>query len=152
MIQPITAQEALNKNWQHFIVEGNAPGYVRGACFYRSPDGCRCGVGVLIPDELYSSAFEAVNVGALMRHTDHPDIKEPNMKWDLVQELFAPMRNDRMGVQGADNGASRFLSVLQRRHDECAQAYGPTDFKRFYADDLRALAADYSLVIPSDTE
>ena len=153
MIESITAQEAFNKNWQHFIVEGNAPGYTgsgnRGSCLYRSPDGCRCGIGVLIPDELYSSAFEVGGATALMLHTEHPDTKNPNKKWGLVQELFAPMRNDRMGVGGCES-SSRFLSDIQYAHDMMAVTQGPGDnFKRFYADNLRALAVTYTLEVPA---
>ena len=29
-----------------------------GPCRYRSPDGCRCSIGFLIPDELYSPKIE----------------------------------------------------------------------------------------------
>ena len=148
MIEPITAQEAINKNWQHFIVEGNAPGYVCGTCFYRSPDGCRCGIGVLIPDELYSSAFEASNITNMMGYTEHPDTKNPNKKWGSVQELFAPMRNDRMEV-GGDEGSSQFLSSIQQAHDITALAHGPDNFKHIYAEALRTLAAEFGLEIPA---
>ncbi len=61
----MTAQEAINKVWQHFVVDQNPASYNHDAsmCMYRQSrqNDCevRCAVGVLIPDEQYDSMFDS---------------------------------------------------------------------------------------------
>ena len=53
-----SAQEVFDIVVNHLFTQGR-PAYdgVRG-CMYRAPDGLRCAVGVLIPDDLYDTEFE----------------------------------------------------------------------------------------------
>ena len=49
-------------------------------CLYRGPDGLKCAVGALIPDELYSERMENQNLYNLMREKG---------KFPGLSELFA---------------------------------------------------------------
>ena len=53
-----SAQEVFDIVVSHLFTQGR-PAYdgVQG-CMYRAPDGLRCAVGVLIPDDLYDPEFE----------------------------------------------------------------------------------------------
>lgn len=53
-----SAQEVFDIVVNHLFTQGR-PAYdgVQG-CMYRAPDGLRCAVGVLIPDDLYDPEFE----------------------------------------------------------------------------------------------
>jgi hypothetical protein len=53
-----SAQEVFDIVVNHLFTQGRpADDDVRG-CMYRAPDGLRCAVGVLIPDDLYDTEFE----------------------------------------------------------------------------------------------
>ena len=57
----MTEQEAFNKVWQHFVVEGNPRASDGARCWYRHPSsGAKCALGILIPDEKYSSFLEHI--------------------------------------------------------------------------------------------
>lgn len=58
MPSPMTLQEAFDKVWEHFVVEGKPPAMHDWECRYRMSDGRRCAIGVLIPDERYEEGFE----------------------------------------------------------------------------------------------
>ena len=75
----ITKQEAVNRVYQHFIVE-NQPysldkvedrGYY--SCRYRSASGAKCAIGIMIPDELYEECFEGFNTVNLFNKS--PELK-----------------------------------------------------------------------------
>ena len=86
----MTNQEALNKVWDYFVVQGNPPSYDGSSCFYRL-NGKRCAVGVLIPDEEYAPDME--------------DIVAPDMI-QVVPSLS--------GLSG------RFLLSIQTTHDDAS--------------------------------
>lgn len=80
-------QEAFNKIWQHFIVEGNPQSMVNsfeGTCAYRGINGpnAKCAVGCLIPDELYSKDFEYRKINYLME------------AYSEIRELFSGVNLD----------------------------------------------------------
>jgi hypothetical protein len=53
-----SAQEVFDIVVNHLFTQGRpAHDGVQG-CMYRAPDGLRCAVGVLIPDDLYDPEFE----------------------------------------------------------------------------------------------
>ncbi len=143
--EPITAQEALNRNWQHFIVEGKPPGRVAGSCMYRTPDGCPCGIGILIPDEVYTVSFEGTVAKYLLRERSPHAFTS---KWDRLYELFKPMSDRGMNRGSRYTDGSEFLHDLQKAHDGLSRNSGE-DFSRFYADALRDLARKYDLDVPA---
>lgn len=56
-----------------------------GMCRYRTPQGLKCAVGVLIPDELYSGSMEGYGVGTLF--TEFPHVMETLFPYHLMEEV-----------------------------------------------------------------
>lgn len=73
----MTKQETFDRVVQHLRQQAAKAEDSNGGCMYRTPDGKRCAVGALIPDELYRPAFEGFRIGgenpvtALMEHLGH---------------------------------------------------------------------------------
>ena len=64
----MTNQEAFNIVVQHLRTQGQASRDHNGECVYRHSDGIkRCAVGILIPDDEYSSTFEGYRIEDLRR-------------------------------------------------------------------------------------
>jgi hypothetical protein len=96
----LTKQAILDGVWDWFIVTGSPAGFEmdRGTCVYRSEDGkLRCGVGCLIPDDLYRPEMEGASVG------------------DLMDE---PMETELAAYLGVENVS--LLSKVQLLHDDLA--------------------------------
>ena len=51
-------QEIFDKIYLHLIEQGRKSIDSDGQCMYRSPDGDKCAIGCLIPDELYTPELE----------------------------------------------------------------------------------------------
>ncbi len=57
----MNTQEAFNKICDHLMTQkkqATHSGHWGGSCRYRAPDGSKCAVGCLIPDELYTPSME----------------------------------------------------------------------------------------------
>jgi hypothetical protein len=88
----LTNQEAFNEVWNWFVVEKHPksvgePGsrYVLGNdCKYRGPNGNKCAIGVLIPDELYDEEWDGGR-GANLREIQLEEWK--NLDWALLKEM-----------------------------------------------------------------
>jgi hypothetical protein len=69
----------------------------QGGCMYRSPDGLKCAIGCLIPDDAYTSAMEG-SIGDLMK--------------------FIEFRIDGRSIERSFNDRDFFmLQMLQTVHD-----------------------------------
>jgi hypothetical protein len=93
----MTHQQALDQVWDHFIVGQAPPGLEPSRdgefmCWYRTPNGCRCAVGVLIPDEQWNDKYEDLEVWELR---------------EVLSDLFGNLDTD-------------FLELLQECHDLAA--------------------------------
>lgn len=75
-----------------FLIRQGRRSYSDTGCKYRAPNGDRCAVGCLIPDELYSEGFEGTGV-----------------KYDIAPTMF------QLGYD------VDFLERLQEAHDEWHQ-------------------------------
>lgn len=53
----MTEQEVFDKVATHLLTQGKKA-EDDGSCKYRAPDGCKCAVGALIPDELYTPQMD----------------------------------------------------------------------------------------------
>lgn len=90
----MTPQEIYNTVVSHLLAQGEPARIVdnTGAqCMYRTPDGKKCAIGVLIPDADYDPAMEGLPVLQLL---------------DLAIDSLAPYR-EHVGL----------LQGLQRAHD-----------------------------------
>ena len=77
----------------HLLKQGKRAMRVSGTCLYRTPDGLKCAVGCLIPEEMYS-----------------PDMEE-NVVTSLLEKF--PKLHDVPLI----NGFSKLLRELQGLHD-----------------------------------
>ncbi|MGQ7794513.1 hypothetical protein ACUN0C_19080 [Faunimonas sp. B44] len=55
-------QEAFDFVVRHLFKQGERAVAEGGGCLYRGPDGTKCAVGCLIPDELYTPRLEGNSV------------------------------------------------------------------------------------------
>ena len=116
----MTRQEIFDKVVAHFAVQREAAAEY-GMCMYRTPDGRKCAIGALIPDEVYSRRrCEGKSVGGLL--LEFPDI---------------------MRASGLSEGDLCFLFALQDVHDNCAASNKP--FLNYFSHSMRLLADTYKL-------
>ena len=115
-----SAQEVFDIVVNHLFTQGR-PAYdgVQG-CMYRTHDGLRCAVGVLIPDDLYDKVFEG------------------NQSDFVIQELFDEDLADWREHKD-------ILMRLQDIHDNCLKTKKGTFNLIVLNADLRNAAAQFSL-------
>ena len=77
----MTNQEAFTTVVLHLRKQGR-PAREGFDCLYRAPDGCKCAVGALIPDDQYDPKLEGSHVRALV---DLPALQDLNL--DLLHDL-----------------------------------------------------------------
>lgn len=132
-------QEIFDKVWDHFIVKRNPPSLAEdtealrsGAvqCLYRGPNGERCAIGLLIPDEVYTPNMEKASIGDLIDSgTSHIPGEERAKLFDLFD--------------GVD---FEFLADIQNAHDDQLRyLYDPDTFHVRMAENLRFVAHRWGL-------
>lgn len=72
--------EVYDKVALHLLAQGKKAMDDEGACIYRAPDGCKCAIGALIPDEVYTDSMEGVGIEAVMK------------EFPVVNKIFAMLR------------------------------------------------------------
>lgn len=85
----MTPQEAFERAALHLLAQGRmaaADSPTGLKCYYRSPDGLRCAVGALIPDELYDPRMENQRATAVIDEFSLGFLAEANI-WDKRHEL-----------------------------------------------------------------
>lgn len=136
-MKPYTLQEAFDKSYLHLVKQGKPAidhtigGELgSGRCRYRAPDGSKCAIGCLIPDELYRPDLEGSNIQYLHHHHCGGDISE------------------LLGLR--DQSSLSFLSHLQLIHDDLGAA--SDDFVEKWKEQAGALALSHGLTVPEVTE
>ena len=116
-------QEIFNLVVEHLFKQGRPAYDGNRGCMYRTHDGLRCAVGVLIPDDLYDPAFETIEAAIVIQELFDADLAD----WREHEDL---------------------LKKLQLIHDGCLRdpdgAFNTTDL----AVRLRDIAKDFSLEYP----
>lgn len=114
----LTRQQIFDKVATHLLTQNKRAMLedTRYGCAYRAPDGCKCAIGCLIPDELYPrfAEYERICAGA------------------IPVELFAEINIDK-------NADTSLIARLQHVHDDLAVE--PSAWKN----SLKALAYNYQL-------
>lgn len=100
------AQEIFNKVATHLFTQGS-PSLTLNGCAYRGDGGNKCAAGPLIPDKIYRSGMEGLNVEDLAR-----DWKPLRELWgnnvDLIQDLqFLHDGVTNLELTGTDESRSR---------------------------------------------
>jgi hypothetical protein len=75
----MTNQEIFDTVALHLIKQGKQSiDAAKGMCLYRGPNGLKCAVGCLIPDEVYDPSMEDECIKALINRYDALDFLEFN--------------------------------------------------------------------------
>ncbi len=136
----MTLQEAFDKVWQWFVVErhsiSSAP--VTGTCKYRS-DGNKCAIGVLIPDEVYTTLIEYRTIEDLNNYI------KTNTEYAKQISKFSTWFIDNLQPMIKE------LIELQRCHDSFIDKIcKKSDSFNFHMEiSLEAFALKYNLSVPT---
>jgi len=129
----MTNQEAFDINWNCFVVgKGKRSTAGGGICAYRGEGGCKCGIGLLIPDDKYDPFFEGVSV---------PNGEPLNSPQGFKQRVLLRVLNEL----GFGESQMDFLRQLQHCHDDASV----NDFHKKIELSLRELAVSFDLTVPS---
>lgn len=112
-----TAQQLFDTAVGALLAQG-VRSFDDGMCRYRGPDGTKCAVGHLIPDEVYDEAMESKHVLAVLNR--NPQMAEHLHASDRPETFTRPMLRD-----------------MQKVHDDVP----PENWKRSYME----VAKDYKL-------
>jgi len=86
----MTNQEAFTTVVLHLRKQGRRA-HDHHNCHYRAPDGCKCAIGALIPDDQYTPELEGSDVRALR---DLPALQDLNLDLlhdlQITHDLYAP--------------------------------------------------------------
>ena len=93
---PQQAQVVVMQMADHLATQ-RKPSDLYGTCLYRSPNGCKCAVGILIPDELYNHFIEDTEIAAIMDAetgecrdiSDHLHSLMPGLPSNQVREVLS---------------------------------------------------------------
>jgi hypothetical protein len=107
----LTNQEAFDKVVVHLSTmprkstasDGNSSEQFAG-CVYRTPDGNRCAIGALIPDELYEERMDLKGLSVDWLIKEYPHIKE--LFKDCSHSLLAVLQSihdDNRNIHWEDN-------------------------------------------------
>lgn len=101
---PEQARKVVIQMADHLATQRRTSGE-SGTCQYRTPDGCKCAVGFLIPDELYIHSIEDVEITEVMSAetgecrdiSDHLHSLLPGLPTNQVLEVLsgAQLYHDR---------------------------------------------------------
>jgi len=109
-----TQQNIFNHVWNYFLVDKNDFGWnaAGGLCEYRTPDGAKCAIGCMIPDEYYDKGMEGNSASELFGDSYY-DLDLTG----IVEEQFGSIRDV----------PNTFFNRLQHVHDHAAEEYGKTN-------------------------
>ena len=115
-----SAQEVFDIVVNHLVTQ-RRPAYTDlSGCMYRAPDGLRCAVGALIPDNLYDPEFEGSTADSVIQNLFNEDLAD----W-----------REHKGL----------LLALQEVHDECFVISRGTFSIRDLRNRLLDVAKEFSL-------
>jgi hypothetical protein len=102
----MTPRQAFDKVWQYAVIEDKPLSFVKDGvqCLYRSPEGNKCWIGCLIPDEIYEPDMDdSLDYLAL-------SIENVRARHKSLRKLFHRIPNE-------------FLGQLQAAHDSIVSRY-----------------------------
>ena len=113
----MTIQEIFDTVAVHLLKQGVRSVDLNNVCLYRGPNGLKCAVGALIPDELYAPEIEGVSVLT----TTYDVSNETNPRVALLNQLLK-----KLGIAPCSD-EKRLLIRLQYIHDSIS--YDPTSWR-----------------------
>jgi len=116
----MTKQEMFDKVLDHLRAQGKRSHEKGKGCLYRGPNGLRCAIGALIPDEAYDEAIDLGGIGV----------------FDLPSEI-----KEACGIDIENN---RLASDLQELHDDPTN-WDQSGFNRLGEMEAKEIAKVYKL-------
>lgn len=112
-------------------------------CKYRTSDGLKCGIGCLIPDELYDPSFEGKSVTCVARrlHAKFGVDRFSLYPNDFVTDGFCTPAAD--GILASTGAPCMYLEDLQGIHDSWDET--PTDLEERVSE----FASTWGVDVPS---
>lgn len=129
----MTDQEIFDHVSRFLLQEQKGGAYKGESCRYRAPNGNKCAIGCLIPNELYEPIYEGRSAEIFLG-TEYLDsgLKD-SKKLKILREQFK------------DNEAG-FLMELQAAHDDIEEfKNNPIKWATALKDNLRGVASSYGL-------
>ena len=125
----LTPQEILDKVVHHLKTDGR-PSYRYDNkcvhCLYRGPEGARCFVGILIPDEAYSPELEDLGVYEflVMRSLGVDYQHDPQGSYERFLCLLQSIHDDavRNNKAALEQGTIKFIDLVRSDLDELAES------------------------------
>jgi hypothetical protein len=118
---PLNKQEAFDKAVRGIILQGG-PSIAGVDCLYRGPDGRKCAIGHLIPDDVYDPEMEGRGITTTAT-TSRIRKFLVSQGWDSVEDIY-------------------FLLGLQEIHDNASMS---RDFINDFIEYAAMFAAKYNL-------
>lgn len=129
----LTKQEILDKVVHHLKIDGR-PSYVQEPngprCLYRGPNGTRCFVGALIPDENYTPFLENLGAGhewVLEKLGYNEELDSDGVIHDFLCRLQTihdcALRDNRPSLE---QGIVSFIELVRPELDALAKAHSLT--------------------------
>jgi hypothetical protein len=117
MPRKITLQDVFNAAWDAFVVKGNKPAVEGCYCSYRTKDGRKCAVGLMLTDEQIA---EIGRYGEARGGDKSPPIN------DIVRDHSDWF--DLSCGKNLDDAASKFRDAQRQLHDDALE-FGTDEFK-----------------------
>lgn len=116
-----TSQQAFDIVARHLRAQGRRSMLNKKDCAYHSKDGCKCGVGIFIPDNLYHPSMEGKYVDVLADY--FPDVSSylPENR-GLLSHL--QRTHDEKYLWEAEPHPGRLADAMKVRLRDIAAAFG----------------------------
>ena len=117
----MTSQEIFNKVCEHLMTQ-KAKAVIQEenesvpTCMYRTPEGLKCAVGGLIPDEMYNPVIEGKPFN-LMGLDDCPELNGIAQKLGLIEDIDLIHRLQRIHDSDRIEDWSKRLRRVGENHD-----------------------------------
>jgi len=135
-ISMLLKQDIVDKVSKHLMTQLQLSGTPDSnnflTCMYRGPDGLKCAIGCLIPDDMYHESFESLSITMLAKNPKDP----------AAQELM-----EYLGIDNLD-----LLSELQQIHDHTPTSLSMESIKYLWSVRLNKIIVEYGLEVNSDVD
>jgi len=121
-----TTQEAFDIAATHLMTQYRKATRIISECVYHAPDGAKCAVGCLIPDEIYNIELEGKDIDDMFGY-DYGLV--------VIEHIFGSKDTDAKGSE-----LYRLLGALQYLHDQSEP--------REWRDKLLKLAHKFNMTTP----
>ncbi len=128
MIEKITLQSIFDKAWQAFVIEKKNPAFRDGRCWYLTPCGRRCAIGLSLPDDVAEKLkSKEMSFGQVVRENDFCELFDQDVVGRFRSSLddFQAMLHDDL-VDAFTDGWNRPVEHLRYHYIEAARRYNLT--------------------------